>query len=116
VTHGFLNWCAVQMRVNRSWDPIALHPEQANGELSIEEKIEILAELICRAGDEPASKSAALLVLMAIIENSTHPKVLANHAKHLAFTRCSELNAFVIVDAQIELLESELLTASSLAV
>jgi len=75
-------------------DPRALHPEQANEELSIEEKIEILAELTCRAGDEPASRSAALLVLMATLENSTHPKVLANHAKHLAFTRCSELNAF----------------------
>jgi hypothetical protein len=33
--------------------------------------------MICRAGDEPATKSAALLVLMATIEKSTHPKVLA---------------------------------------
>ena len=97
-------------------DPSALYPEQTNQEISIEEKIEILTELICRASDEPASKSAALLVLMATVENSTHPKVLANHAKHIAFTRCVELNAFGIVDAQIEILESELLTAGSLAV
>ena len=38
---------------------------------SSEEKIEALTELICRAGDEP---SAALLVLLATLENSTHPK------------------------------------------
>jgi len=43
------------------------------------------------SGDEPETKSAALLVLMATIENSTHPKVLANTAKHLAFTRCGEV-------------------------
>jgi len=97
-------------------DSSVLHTDEANEELSSEEKIEILAELICRAGDEPASRSAALLVLMATIENSTHPKVLANHAKHIAFTHCGELNAFGIVAAQIEILESELLTASSLAV
>ena len=30
------------------------------------------------ADDDPAPKSAALLVLMATLENSTHPKVLAN--------------------------------------
>src|ERR1043165_6163392 len=38
------------------------------------EKIEALAEMICRGGDEPDTKSAALLVLMATIENSRHPK------------------------------------------
>src|SRR5215475_7605667 len=70
---------------------------------SSEEKIEAMTDLICRAGDEP---SAALLVLLATLENSTHPKALANTAKHLAFTRCGELNAFGIVDAQIEMLES----------
>ena len=47
--------------------------------------------MICRAGDEPETKSAALLVLTATIENATHPKVLANTAKHLAFTRSREL-------------------------
>jgi hypothetical protein len=65
--------------------------------------------MICRAGDEPATKSAALLVLMAAFENANHPKALANTAKHLAFTRCGELNFCAMVDAQIPLLESQLL-------
>ena len=73
---------------------------------SSEEKIEALTDLICRAGDEP---SAALLVLLSTLENSTHPKALANTAKHLAFTRCGELNVHGMVDAQIAALESELL-------
>lgn len=77
-----------------------------------EEKIEALTELICRAGDEP---SAALLVLLATLENSTHPKALANIAKHLAFTRCSELNLHGMVDAQIAVLETELLDRRSIA-
>src|SRR5215207_3578869 len=33
-----------------------------------EEKIGALTEIICRAGDEPATKSAALLVLLATLE------------------------------------------------
>jgi len=57
-----------------------------------DEKIAALAELICRAGDEAGTKSAALLVLMSMLENATHPKALANLAKHIAFTRCGELN------------------------
>ena len=70
------------------------------------EKIEALAEIICRAGDEPA---AALLVLMGRLQNSPHPKVLANTAKHLAFTRCGEFNFRGMVDAQIAIVEGELL-------
>ena len=73
---------------------------------SSEEKIETLAEMICRAGDEP---SAALLVLMAMLENSTHCKALASVAKHVAFTRCAELNLFGMVDAQIAVVQGELL-------
>jgi hypothetical protein len=64
--------------------------------------------MICRAGDEPGRKSAALLVLMATLEDSTQPKVLANTAKHPAFTRCGESNVFRMVDAQITVLEGEL--------
>ena len=75
------------------------------------EKIEALAEMICRAGDEPATKSAALLVLMATLENATDPTALANTAKHIAFARCGELNFCGMVDAQISVLESELLRA-----
>ena len=73
-----------------------------------EEKITALAELICRAGDEAGTKSAALLVLMSTLENASHPKALANLAKHFAFTRCSELNLNGMVEAQIAALESEL--------
>ena len=44
---------------------------------SDDEKIQTLVALICRAGDEPQTKAAALLVLMATLEKSTHPKALA---------------------------------------
>jgi len=70
------------------------------------EKIAALAEIICQAGDET---TAALFVLMGRLQHSTDPKVLANTAKHLAFTRCGELNFCGMVDAQIAVLESELL-------
>jgi len=82
-------------------------PEKTNKDW-IDEKIEALTEMICRAGDEPETKSAALLVLMAMIENATHPKALANTTKHLAFTRCGELNSHGMVDAQIAVLDGEL--------
>jgi len=78
-------------------------------EQTSEEKIEALAEIICRAGDEAGMKSAALLVLMATLENAMHPKALANMAKHVAFTRCGELNLNGMVEAQIAVLEDELL-------
>ena len=45
---------------------------------------------------------------MATVENSSHPKALANTAKHLAFTRCGELNLYGMVDAQIAVAEGEL--------
>ena len=74
-----------------------------------EEKIAALAEMICRAGDEAGTKAAALLVLMSTLENASHPKALANLAKHLAFSRCGELNLNGMVEAQIAVFESELL-------
>jgi superfamily II helicase len=80
----------------------------ADQERSSEEKIERLTGLICRVNDEPATKSAALLVLMATIENSMHPKALAITAKHLAFNRRGELNLYDTVDAQVAALEDEL--------
>ena len=86
---------------------------ETNNDDANEEKIEALTEMICRAGDEPEIKSAALLVLMATIENSTHPKALANTAKHLAFTRCGEFNLYGMVDAQIAVAEVELLAGSN---
>ena len=45
---------------------------------------------------------------MARLEKSTHPKALANSAKHFAFTRCGELNLYGIVDADVALIEGEL--------
>jgi hypothetical protein len=75
-----------------------------------EEKVAALAEIICRAGDEAGTKSAALLVLMSTLENASYPKALANLVKHLAFTRCGELNFNSVVEAQIAVFESELLS------
>lgn len=79
-----------------------------------EDKVEALAELICRAGDEAGTKSAALLILMSTLENASHPKALANLAKHLAFTRCGELNFNGVVESQIAVFESELLANDTL--
>lgn len=52
---------------------------------------------------------------LATLENSTHPKALANTAKHLAFTRCGELNLYGMVDAQIADLETKLFGRLSIA-
>lgn len=64
-----------------------------------------MAEIICREGDA----AAALFVLMGTLENARDPKLLANMAQHFAFNRCSELNLYGIVDAQIAVVEGELL-------
>lgn len=97
------------LEINDPWLPELVRSVDAGESIidnlhvhSSEEKIETLTELICRAGDEP---SAALLVLLATLENSSHPKALANSAKHLAFTRCGELNVYGMVEAQITALE-----------
>ena len=75
---------------------------ETNETNSSKEKIEALAEIICSAGDESAS---ALLVLMGMLQNSSHPAAVANTAKHFAFTRCGELNVNGMVDAQIAALK-----------
>ena len=82
---------------------------ETNEDDASDEKIAALVEMICRAGDEPATKSAALLVLMAALEHATHPRALANTAKHFAFTRCGELNFCDMVNAHVPVLESKLL-------
>ena len=46
------------------------HLLEADEEISTEEKLERLAEMICQAGDQPETRSAALLVLMSTLENS----------------------------------------------
>lgn len=86
-------------------------------ELPTEEKVEALADIICRSssGDEPATRSAALLVLIAAIESSPHPRELAAVAKQLAFTRCAELNVCGMIESQIAMLEGELFAGHALA-
>lgn len=79
---------------------------ETNDDDSNEEKIATLAGIICGAGDEAA---AALFVLMGTLENSPHPKLLANAAKHLAFSHCGESNLYGMVDAQVAIVEGELL-------
>ena len=56
-------------------------------------------------GDEPETKSAALLVLMSSIEDSAFPKSLANTTKHLALARCGDLNLYCMVEAQVATVE-----------
>jgi hypothetical protein len=108
-------WLARLVRRADAGEPIADNLEfEETPETNNEEKIEALTEMICRTGDEPGTRAAALLVLMATVENSSHPKALANTAKHLAFTRCGELNLYSIVDSQIAVAERELLASSTL--
>lgn len=80
---------------------------------SHDEKIAALIEIICRVGNEPDIKSAALFVLMATIENSVHPKALASVAKYGAFIRCAEMNPYNLVDTQVEMIERELFADNS---
>jgi hypothetical protein len=83
-------------------------PDTLEQDLS-DKRVRALADIICRDGDEPETKSAALLVLMSSIEDSAYPKSLANTAKHLAFARCGELNLYGMVEAQVATVEHELL-------
>lgn len=87
----------------------SLRTPDSDQEDSTARKIEALAEIICRAGDEP---TAALFILMETLESSTHPKVLASRAKHVAFSRCGELHVYEMVDAQIAVVEGELLASA----
>jgi hypothetical protein len=82
-------------------------PDTLERDLS-DKRVRTLADIICREGDEPETKSAALLVLMSSIEDSAYPKSLANTAKHLAFARCGELNLYGMVEAQVATVEHEL--------
>jgi hypothetical protein len=85
-------------------------PDTDEGDSTVR-KTEALIEIICRAGNEP---TAALFVLMATLEASMHPQELANTAKHFAFTRCAESNLYGMVDAQIAVIEGELLASNTL--
>jgi hypothetical protein len=58
---------------------------------------------------------AALFVLMGAIEHSRAPKLLANVAKHFGFSRCGEFNLYGMVDAQLAVVEGELLASNTLS-
>ena len=75
------------------------------------EKIEALTEIICGGGNDAP---AALLVLMATLENDPEPQALAHTAKHFAFTRCGELNLYDMVESQIAFVERKLLLTDPL--
>lgn len=80
----------------------------ANSEQDLHKRVEALAEIICAAGDD---SSAALLVLMGVIQNSTEPQALANTVKHFAFTCCGELNVRGMVDTQVAVFGDQLFSA-----
>jgi hypothetical protein len=90
----------------------SLRPPLPNEDDSTLRKIEALAEIICRTGDEP---TAALFILMETLESSMQQKVLASRAKHVAFSRCGELHVYEMIDAQLAELEGELLATNTLA-
>ena len=111
-------WLAELVRLADAGEEIVvmLDPDEVSDtdkDDSNEEKIQVLTEIICRADNEPGTKAAALLVLMATVENSSHPKALANAAKHCAFTRCTAMNLYGIVDAQVEIIDRELFAHNS---
>ena len=85
---------------------VAVVEDLSRQETRNEEKVEELAEIICGAND---SCAAALVVLMRILEKSTHAKPLLTKAKHLAFARCAEANLLGLVDTQTAVIEAELL-------
>lgn len=104
-------WLARLVRRAEAGEEVAenLQELDTNEDEPGDEKIAALAELICRRGDESAIRSAALVVLMSALENAIHPRALANAAKHVAFTRCGELNFCGVIEAQIAVFESEIL-------
>lgn len=76
-------------------------------------KIEVLIDLICRPGDEPDTKSAALLVLLSTFERSMEPVGLLNRAKHLVFAHYDDLTVDDMIDAQIATVEAELFAGNT---
>src|SRR5690349_13572901 len=74
----------------------------ARAETCNEEKIEELAEIICRANVRCA---AALVVLMRTLEKFIDAKPLVDEAKHFAFARCAEANLLGLVDTQTAVIE-----------
>ena len=87
------------------------HTPEIDENRLIREKLEALIDIICGTGG--AKAAGALFVLMGTLENSTEPSALTYTAKHFAFTRCGELNLYGMVDAQIAVVERELLSTAN---
>ena len=94
------------LETNDPWLADLVRREDADEGDSNRRKVEALAEIICGGGGQSA---AALFVLMGTMQNSTEPETIAHTVKHFAFTRCGEFNVFGMVDAQIAVVEGELL-------
>jgi hypothetical protein len=119
-TRGFIRYA---LGINDPWTP-SLVRRAESGEIfaedfslrassedqEIDERLEALTDLICRPGNEPDTKSGALLLLMSTLENSSQPKSLATTAKYLAFMHCCEFSVGGIVDTQVAFAERQLLT------
>ncbi|HEY6803636.1 MAG TPA: hypothetical protein VI306_08660 [Pyrinomonadaceae bacterium] len=75
----------------------------------IEDKLRKLTSLICRAGNEPEIKSAALLSLVATL---WYAPDFVKTARLLALMHCCELDLYGIVDSQIEMIEQELMATA----
>jgi hypothetical protein len=75
----------------------------------IEDKLRKLTSLICRAGNEPNIKSAALLSLLATL---WYAPDFVKTARLLALMHCCELDLYGIVDSQIEMIEQELMATA----
>ena len=80
---GTRAWIRYAVEINDPWLPELVRRVDAGETIfdnvppTSDEKIEALAEIICRAGKQ---SPAAFLVLMATLENASHPKALANTA------------------------------------
>ena len=98
------------LETNEPWLAELVRRADPDEDDSSRRKVEALAEIICGAGDQAA---AALFALMGTMQNSTDPEAIANTVKHFAFTRCGEFNVFGMVDAQIAVVEGELLAHMS---
>jgi Domain of unknown function (DUF5615) len=83
--------------------------ENISGVLFAGKKVMRLVELICRGGNEPEIKSAALLVLMATIEQSPNANSLAYQGKQLTFNQCCNLDIYEMIERQVTVCERELL-------
>ena len=92
-------------------DTAAEVPEQAAAEApqAWAVRAEAAAELVAEA-----AAVGAVVGGRDTTSNRTRRQLLANAAKHFAFTRCAELNLYGIVDAQLPLVEGKLLADDSL--